>query len=235
MHASYAYKRACYYSKRARYYSKRAHYMRPPHYYICVLTAPARIGGAGRAACYYIRVIYCCMCVLRGRSAQGCGGAWPPCRLQRRLSVSAYLRTYENHALKEAGGGSEGTPAARLCVSACLRTSATHALKEAEGLEAPGVAMAALVRGPSAYVSIRQHTSSYVSTRGCRVGRAWRCDGSACARPVLQCCLLFVDGHLCESHTSAYVSIHQHASTHVRLTHVSIRSSARVAPSVCVA
>ena len=75
------------------------------YYYVCVLTAPARIGGAGRAACYYISVIYCCICVLRGRSAQGCGGEWPPCRLQRRLGVSAYLRTYENHALKEAGGG----------------------------------------------------------------------------------------------------------------------------------
>ncbi len=76
------------------------------HYYACVLTAPAHIGGAGRAACsYYIRVIYCCICVLRGRSAQGCGGGWSLCRLQRRLSVSAYLRTYATHALKEAGGG----------------------------------------------------------------------------------------------------------------------------------
>jgi hypothetical protein len=73
------------------------------HYYTCVLTAPARIGGA--ACSFYIRVIYCCICVLRGRSAQGCGGEWPLCRLQRRFSVSAYLRTYETHALKEAGGG----------------------------------------------------------------------------------------------------------------------------------
>jgi hypothetical protein len=48
--------------------------------------------------------------------------------LQRRISVSAYLKTYETHALQEAVGLQH-----RLSVSAYLRTYETHALRKAVG------------------------------------------------------------------------------------------------------
>jgi hypothetical protein len=99
-------------------------------------------------------------------------------------------------------------------------------------------------------LSMRQHTSAYVSTRKhtyedtyivhtpYRCARAWSCDNTAAASPKhesLASCSVSIRQHTSayvsiRQHTSAYVSIRQHTSAYVSIrqhtsAHVSIRQS----------